>query len=237
MHMRGLLLLLLLWPCMLYAAITFPALTGRVVDGASVIDTATHEQIESRLAAYEQSTGIQIVVVTLSSLQGMPIEDYGYQLGRHWGIGQKGKNTGALLIVAPQEHQTRIEVGYGLEGQLTDATSHLIIEHMLPYFKRGSYSAGIDQGVNAMIEILGGSDSATQPATARSSHDDISLWSFLLPIFLFFIIFRSSRRGRSGLIAPLILGSMLGGGSRSGGFSGFSGGGGSFGGGGASGRW
>ena len=76
------------------------------------------------LAAHEHATGQQVVVVTLQSLQGYTIEDYGYQLGRYWGIGQKGKNTGAMLIVAPKEHKVRIEVGYGLEGTLTDAQPH-----------------------------------------------------------------------------------------------------------------
>ena len=99
------------------------------------------------LAAHERATGQQVVVVTLDSLQGYSIEDYGYQLGRHWGIGQKGKNNGALLIVAPKEHKVRIEVGYGLEGTLTDATSRTIIQnYILPSFKRGDYNAGVVGG-------------------------------------------------------------------------------------------
>ena len=84
------------------------------------------------LADHERATGEQVVVVTLPSLQGYTIEDFGYQLGRHWGIGQKGKNTGALLIVAPKEHKVRIEVGYGLEEELTDAISATIIAKLHP---------------------------------------------------------------------------------------------------------
>src|SRR5208337_5482968 len=93
----------------------FPPLTGRVVDDARVLDTWTQSELTDMLADHERATGEQVVVVTLDSLQGYSIEDYGYQLGRHWGIGQKGKNTGALLIVVPKERKVRIEVGYGLE--------------------------------------------------------------------------------------------------------------------------
>ena len=104
-------------------ALTFPQLTGRVVDEAGVLDLAAKAELERKLAEFETKTTGQLVVVTLKSLQGTSIEDYGYQLGRHWGIGQKEKNSGALLIVVPSERKVRIEVGYGLEGQLTDAVS------------------------------------------------------------------------------------------------------------------
>ena len=100
---------------------SFPALTGRVVDDAHILDAAARAAIERKLAAFETKSGRQVVVATLPSLQGYEIEDYGYRLGRHWGIGEKGSNNGALLIVAPNERRVRIEVGYGLEGTLTDA--------------------------------------------------------------------------------------------------------------------
>src|SRR5689334_16592367 len=105
------------------AAPTFPPLTGRVVDDAHVLDDATTTQLTAKLEDLEQRTGRQLVVVTLPSLQGYEIEDYGYQLGRAWGIGQKKLNNGVLFIIAPNEHATRIEVGYGLEPILTDALS------------------------------------------------------------------------------------------------------------------
>src|SRR5208283_5830563 len=93
----------------------------------------------------------------LGSLQGYTIEDYGYQLGRHWGIGQKGTNNGALLIVAPREHKVRIEVGYGLEGELTDAISATIIQsYILPSFKRGDFNAGVIAGTTSILRVLGG---------------------------------------------------------------------------------
>ena len=112
-------------------ALTFPELTGRVVDDAGILDPATKAALERKLAEFETKTTGQLVVVTLKSLQGTSIEDYGYQLGRHWQIGQKEKNTGALLIVAPNERKVRIEVGYGFEGTLTDAVSKLIIENSI----------------------------------------------------------------------------------------------------------
>ena len=87
------------------AALTFPALTGRVVDNAQMIDPAVREHLTQQLQALEQTSGDQIVVVTVPDLQGVPIEDYGYQLGRQWGIGQKGKDNGALLIVARDERK------------------------------------------------------------------------------------------------------------------------------------
>src|SRR5262245_26299169 len=111
----------------------FPQLSGRVVDEAGVLSVDTQSKLTQLLAQEEKQTTNQIVVVTLKSLQGQTIENYGYQLGRHWGIGQKGKNNGTLIIVAPAEHAARIEVGYGMEGVLTDAASRLVIDrYMLP---------------------------------------------------------------------------------------------------------
>lgn len=139
------------------AALNFPALTGRVVDNAQMIDPAVRAQLTQQLQALEQTSGDQIVVVTVPDLQGVPIEDFGYQLGRAWGIGQKGKDNGALLIVARDEHKIRIEVGYGLEGMLTDAQSWVIINQVIaPAFKAGNYSKGISDGVAAMLQVVGG---------------------------------------------------------------------------------
>src|SRR5271157_6041117 len=141
----------------------FPPLTGRVVDDAAVLSADTRGELTDMLAEHERATGEQVVVVTLDSLQGYPIEDYGYQLGRHWGIGHKGKNTGALLIVAPNEHKVRIEVGYGLEATLTDAASSTIINSdILPNFKRGDFNTGVLNGTQAMLQVLGGNPLSVQ---------------------------------------------------------------------------
>ena len=113
---------LLLWLFIATAqALTFPTLSGRVVDDGQMLDPATRQQLAQTLEAHEKATGEQVVVVTVADLQGTPIEDFGYQLGRAWGIGQKDKNNGALLIVSRDDRKLRIEVGYGLEGRLTDA--------------------------------------------------------------------------------------------------------------------
>jgi len=138
------------------ADLQFPELSGQVVDSAQMIDAPVREALNQQLLAHEKSTGEQIVVVTVANLQGMTIEDYGYQLGRHWGIGQKDKNNGALLIVARDERKVRIEVGYGLEDRLTDAQSSLIINQLiLPQFKHDHVSSGISSGVDAMLKVLG----------------------------------------------------------------------------------
>src|SRR6476659_5858882 len=109
------------------AAPKFPALTGRVVDDAGILSSGTKADLTQKLAALESKTSRQLVIVTLPSLQGYDISDYGYQLGRAWGIGRKTLNNGILFIVAPKEHKTRIEVGYGLEPIVTDAFSSVVI--------------------------------------------------------------------------------------------------------------
>jgi uncharacterized protein len=239
-------------------ALTFPELTGRVVDDAGILDPATKAALERKLADFEQKTTGQLVVVTLKSLQGTSIEDYGYQLGRHWGIGQKEKNTGALLIVAPNERKVRIEVGYGFEGTLTDAVSRLIIENsILPRFRANDFAGGITRGVDDIIQAVS-VDAEEWKARAKRRPDDqpgmADVLTFLFFMVIFFIIVSSIVRqgraqvgpgGRRGPRGPIILpmpGSWDSGGSSwggsSGGFGGgFSGGGGSFGGGGASGSW
>lgn len=214
------------------AELQFPELTGRVVDNARLIEVPVAEALSQALQAHEKATGEQIVVVTLPDLQGTSIEDYGYQLGRHWGIGQKDRNNGALLIVARDERKVRIEVGYGLEDRLTDARAALIINHLIvPQFKRGNASGGIRSGVEAMLDTLGGPvEEKPEPAGDFGSRHPY-LMAFLVVLFVLFCAIMQlmgyGPRGGSG-------GSSSGGG-RSGG--GFSGGGGSFGGGGSSGSW
>lgn len=222
------------------AAIDFPKLTGQIVDNAKLLNRNSMAKINQQLAAHSNADGNQVVVVTLTDLQGYSIEEYGYQLGRHWGIGEKDKNNGVLLIVSQQERKVRIEVGYGLEGDLTDATSANIIQAViLPNFKRGNFSAGIEQGVTAIIDALGGRYVTKQTRSSKRSGSPIPF--ILLIIFVLSSLFggggRGGRRGRGLLYTGAMLGG-LGGSGRSGGFGGgFSGGGGSFGGGGASGGW
>ncbi len=141
----------------------FPELTDRVVDEAGLLSGQDYAALVEELKALEDTSTDQVAVVTLKSLQGYPIEDFGYQLGRKWGIGQKGKDNGILLIVAPNERKVRIEVGRGLEPVMTDAMSKLIIENaILPAFRRGDYPGGIRAGVRDIKDVLLGDAEAVK---------------------------------------------------------------------------
>src|SRR3546814_5760703 len=134
---------------------TFPPLTGRVADTANILDPTQEQALTAKLEAIEDQSGRQVVVATLADLQGYDIADYGYRLGRTWGIGQKGEDNGALLIVAPGERKVRIEVGYGLEGILNDAMFIIIIQRaFIPPFKQDDYPASIAAGVNGIGKLL-----------------------------------------------------------------------------------
>jgi len=245
----GLVLVLWVFALAVQAELSFPALTGRVVDNAQMIEPAVREQLTQQLQAHEKATGEQLVVVTLPDLQGTDIADFGYQLGRHWGIGQKDKNNGALLIVARDERKLRIEVGYGLEDRLTDAQSSVIIHQVItPAFKTGNFSKGISDGVAAMLVVLGGNPldepSTVYESTGDPSDDFVSrhpgLFVFLVLLFILTVFvcqmlgILPAGRGGSGGSGGGFGGGGFGGG---GGGGGFSGGGGSFGGGGSSGGW
>lgn len=132
-----------------------PPLTGRVVDMADLLSPAEEAALTRRLAALERRTSDQLVVVTTGSLGGRSIEEYGLRLGNGWGIGRRGRDNGILLIVAPREHKTRIEVGFGLEAILTDERADLIIRRdMLPRFRERNWNAGIDAGSRAIVATL-----------------------------------------------------------------------------------
>jgi uncharacterized protein len=253
------------WLCMagmLAAEPVFPPLTGQIVDEAGILSAADRQELMQTLAALEQKSSDQIVVYTAKSLQGYPIEDIGYRLGRFWKIGQEGTNNGVVLIVAPSERKVRIEVGRGLEPLLTDAMSKLIIQNaILPAFRRGDFPAGIKAGVRDIRDVLLG-DAAEVEKRARSlkSRDapaGEALTSLivigLFVAFVIFIMVRQARYGaqqmRSGRTSRnarrsddrdivFIPGGWGGGsGGGGGGGGGWSGGGGDFGGGGASGDW
>jgi uncharacterized protein len=228
-----------------WAAPAFPPLSGRVVDEAHVLGPSARAKLDASLADLESKTSRQLVVVTLPSLQGYDIADYGYQLGRAWGIGQKSLNNGVLFIIAPNERKVRIEVGYGLEGVITDALSSVILqERVLPKFRAGNIEGGIVDGAQALIQQLSLDPSAAETAIAeaeqrRSAPDHDTFPSFLFALIAFWIVMRMLSGSRMGIGAALPW-IILGGGrgrSGGGGGGGFSGGGGSFGGGGASGSW
>ncbi|WP_416907154.1 MAG: TPM domain-containing protein [Polymorphobacter sp.] len=233
----------------------FPPLEGRVTDAAQILPGDVAAQIEAALKELEDTTGTQLVIATVPSLQGYEIEDYGYQLGRAWGIGQKDDDNGAILLVAPNERKVRIEVGYGLEGVLTDAmTSQIIRRQIIPRFKAGDMAGGVVAGTGEMIRLLqlppeeaaAAALAARDRQRAQDEPDPIAVifWIAIIVLWIFFSVARGNRGRRRG--SAIIWGSGMGGGwGGGGGFGGgggygggsFGGGGGSFGGGGSSGSW
>ncbi|WP_375459954.1 TPM domain-containing protein [uncultured Enterovirga sp.] len=247
-------LLLLAGPAL---AQTFPALSGRVVDQANILKPEDRAAIEAKLKAHEDKSSDQVVVATVRSLEGIPVEDYANRLYRHWQLGTKEKSNGALLLVAPTDRKVRIEVGYGLEGALTDALSGIVIRTAIaPKFKSGDFAGGIQAGVDAILSILAGDAEEWQrkPKIRTDETSSIDLVSLIilaiLIINVLWTVVREARgmghsvrkrRGQGWVWLPgPSSGTGWGGGSGwSGGSSGggFSGGGGSSGGGGASGSW
>src|SRR5215510_13538106 len=173
-------------------ALNFPALTGRVVDQANIIQPATRTAIEQKLADLETRSGIQIAVATVNSLEGQDIEPYANELFRTWKLGEKTKNNGVLLLVAPNERRVRIEVGYGLEKTLTDALSKVIIANAItPRFKAGDFSVGISRGVDDIITVLTteASEWGQRPSLRLDKNEEVDPGSWLLLFaFLVFII-------------------------------------------------
>ena len=238
---------------------TFPTLTGRITDEAGLLKAGDRNTVEAALADLEQRSSDQLAVVTLNSLQGYPIEDFGYQLGRKWGIGQKGKDNGVLLIVAPNEHKVRIEVGRRLEPILTDAMSKLIIENaIVPAFRKGDFAGGITAGVRDIKDVLlGDAEAVKERARGPRRTESPDTMQIILLIFwicvvlyILYAVYRSAQAaqtagvGRRRLGGPVIIPGSSGGwgggwssGGDSGGGGGWSGSGGDFGGGGSSGSW
>ena len=241
------------WAALALAAPAFPELTGRIVDAANVIPQATRAALEPKLEELETKSGIQLVVATVRSLDAQAIEPYANELFRHWKLGEATKNNGVLLLVAPNERKVRIEVGYGLEGTLTDALSKIVIANAIaPRFKAGDFGGGVERGVEDVITIL--TTDAAEWQTRPKVREEASVLDQILPLLIFglviFIVWRSmagprSRGpwGASTRGGPVIFlpsggsGWGNGGGGGSFGGGGFSGGGGSSGGGGASGDW
>jgi uncharacterized protein len=258
------LLLVLLCATAALAAPNFPALTGRIVDEAALLSAEDKRTLEADLKALEDKSTDQLVIYTTRSLQGYPIEDFGYQLGRAWAIGQKDKNNGAILIIAPNDRKVRIEVGRGLEPQLTDLMTKLIVENaILPAFRRNDFAGGIKAGVRDIRDVLlGDAEAVKERARSGAKRSPGSSSNLPLMILVLFILVAVAvvwmqarqnavpsrvahtrrRSGSSVVPVPADSGSSWGGGSGgwsgdSGGGGGFSGGGGDFGGGGSSGSW
>ena len=150
------------------AAETYPTLTGRVVDAADILDQPIRSAIATMLTTLEQKTTNQFVVATVTSLQGQSIEVYANRLANRWALGQKSKNNGVLLLVAPTERKVRIEVGYGLESTLTNAIAQEIIDQtIVPRFRAGDMAGGVANGVGDIVALLTGGIAAWKQRAAR----------------------------------------------------------------------
>nr|WP_233714023.1 YgcG family protein [Aquamicrobium zhengzhouense] len=181
-----------------------PLLSGRVVDDAGILDAATEASITEKLAAFEQKASDQIVVATVRNLGGEAIEPFANRLFRSWELGQAGENNGVLLLVAYDDRKMRIEVGYGLEGTLTDVYSRLIIENSLvPAFRAGDYSAGISRAVDDIILVLEGDGAELQARAERNRKSEVDVDQWIAIIFL--VIWASIFFGSilTSLLAPI----------------------------------
>lgn len=225
-----------------------------VNDLANIFTPDQVAALEWKLNNYNDSTSTQIAVVTMKSTGDYEIKDYAQRLGQQWGIGQKDKNNGIVLLVAVEDRKVTIQTGYGLEGAVTDAGTKRIIETIIkPYFKEQQYFAGVDAGTTALIQLAKG-EFKGDPKTKVKGKGIPKRFIIIGLIILVYIIFKSMRNGgggrggrfsSGGFVEGALLGSLLGGGGRGsswgggggggGGFGGFGGGG--FGGGGSSGDW
>jgi len=206
---------------------TFPELSGRIVDQAELLSIEQEASLSATLAEHEAASSNQIVVVTLSELEGYDIADYANRLGRAWGIGTADNDNGVLLVVAPNDRKVRIEVGYGLEGALTDSLSSIIIQrHILPAFRKNDYPLGINDGAQAIMQAVTGEYTAPAGSTVGTSGSNAiseKLGNFIPLIFIAMVAIpealrRTGRRkaangafpaGFSGLFAMLASGNIF----------------------------
>lgn len=215
---------LALWLAAPAAAQTFPQLTGRVVDQANLLRPEQELDLTSKSAALEAQTGRQFVVATVSSLEGREIEDYGYRLGRHWGIGDEKNDDGVILLVAPNEKKVRIETGYGAEGFLPDILAGRIIrDEILPRFRQGDMAGGIVAGADRIVQTMSlpageaqqQAEQVHQQETARSRSGfnpvPIVFWAMVILFVLMSMGRRSAgrryrgRRGGGGISPWIVL--------------------------------
>ncbi len=195
------------------ADVAVPNLTQRVTDLTGTLDAGQRQLLENKLAAFEAAKGSQIAVLMLPTTQPETIEQYGIRVADAWKLGRKGIDDGALLLIAKDDHRLRIEVGYGLEGVLNDATSKRIVSDVItPYFKRGEFYAGIDAGVTAIIKVIEGEplpppeQRASAPTGNGNGLKHVLGTGFV--IFMFGNIFLRQFLGR--LPSGLIVGGLIG---------------------------
>ena len=224
--------------------LSVPSLTSPIVDNANLISDGVEQNINNQLEELSNSTGIQLAVLTIPTLEGEVLESYSMKVAETWKLGSAEKDTGVLLLIALEERSIRIEVGYGLEGVLTDTKCGLIIRNIIaPEFRNGNYQAGIVNAVNNITGLVKGDESLVSKKVLNESSGDSSAFIFMGIVLLYGFIFvmavvtskkRGPRTGTGTRTTPYVHHVPRNFGSGGGGFSG---GGGSFGGGGASGGW
>jgi uncharacterized protein len=172
-------------------ATTVPQLTGRVNDYAAMLSPATKQQLENVLAKLEQEDSTQLAVLTITSLEGAVLEEYSLKVAEAWRLGQKGRDNGALLLIAKNDRKLRIEVGYGLEGSLTDLTAGRIIRDIItPRFRDGNFDLGVSDGVAAMIAAVRGEFNGNEAAVAATSANNDPGGLIVFVAFAFFFLAR-----------------------------------------------
>ena len=197
-------------PRLAHAEVAVPALQARVTDLTGTLSDPQREALESKLTSFEQAKGSQIAVLILPTTQPETIEEYGIHVADQWKLGRKGVDDGAILIVAKDDHRLRIEVGYGLEGALNDATSNRIISEIIsPQFKQGRFYEGIDAGVDRMIGVVNGEPLPPPKRSGRSNGSD-PLGAVFVVFFIALFIGRILRSMLGSLPASLIIGGLVG---------------------------
>jgi uncharacterized protein len=200
-----LLALFLCWAQAAFADVDVPPLRGRVVDQTGTLDSSVIDLLNQQIRSFEQRKGSQIAILIVPTTQPETIEQYSIRVAEAWKIGRKKIDDGALLVIAKNDHKLRIEVGYGLEGALTDVTARRIIDEVIaPHFKQGDFPGGISEGLTRMISVIDG-EPLPKPAPEASHRPDADwdAFSSFLPVVLFGSIF-------VGGFLRMIFGSLLG---------------------------
>jgi uncharacterized protein len=236
-----------------------PPPTQWVTDGAHLLGGTEADLLNKKLSDFEQSSGVQFIVYTLPSVEGEAIEDFTIRCAQAWKVGQKKYDNGLILFVFAKERKARVEVGYGLEGTVTDALSSRVIrEQIAPHFQQNDYAGGLNAAVDSLIAIIRKGEAAVPPLQPRGEGgqqqqpaadiNPVTILIILFVVFFFLVPMLRRRSGCGGCVIPIFPGGgttfggggFSGGGGFGGGFGGgggFSGGGGGFGGGGATGGW
>jgi uncharacterized protein len=261
-YLKVSLILLFLWCIPIWSQFEIPdkpALETSVYDYTNLLSDQQKNALSQKLVRYSDSTSSQIVITIISTTKGEDINYLGANWGQKWGIGQKGKDNGILIILAQDDRKIAINTGYGVEGSLTDALSKRIIENIiLPEFRTGNFYGGLDKGSDVIFQVLNGEFQEDPTFDTDEDFPISSILPFIIFIVILFILWNrkdgnnNGRGGRRGGLSPwdMIILSNMGRSNGSGGFGGNSGGGsfggggfgggfggGGFGGGGASGGW